>query len=168
MDEISRLHAPWRIKYITMPKTEGCIFCTKPKENRDDDNYIVYRGSNCFIILNMFPYNTGHLMVAPYRHVPSIEDLTDSESLDLIKLTSIALRVLRKAYAPDGFNIGVNLGNAAGAGITDHVHLHVVPRWIGDTNFMVVISNTKVIPEMLESTFKNLRRALLELTKELN
>ncbi|MEM1546413.1 MAG: HIT domain-containing protein [Candidatus Methanomethylicia archaeon] len=164
MSEFSILHAPWRIKYITMPKTEECIFCTKPKEERDEENYIIHRSSKCFIILNMFPYNTGHLMIAPYRHTSSFEDLTDDESLDLMKLISLALKMLRKAYTPDGFNIGVNIGSAAGAGIVDHVHLHIVPRWIGDTNFMVVISNTKVIPEMLKSTFEKLRKALLELT----
>jgi ATP adenylyltransferase len=165
MGELSRLHAPWRIKYIAMPKTDECIFCTKPREGKDEDNYIVHRGPKCFIILNMFPYNTGHVMIAPYRHISSLEDLTDDESLDLMRLTSLALKILRKAYAPDGFNIGVNIGGAAGAGIADHVHLHVVPRWIGDTNFMVVISNTKVIPEMLKSTFEKLKKALFELTE---
>jgi ATP adenylyltransferase len=165
MGELSRLHAPWRIKYIAMPKTDECIFCTKPRERKDEDNYIVHRGPKCFIILNMFPYNTGHVMIAPYRHISSLEDLTDDESLDLMRLTSLALKILRKAYAPDGFNIGVNIGGAAGAGIADHVHLHVVPRWIGDTNFMVVISNTKVIPEMLKSTFEKLKKALFELTE---
>jgi len=165
MGEFSILHAPWRIKYIAMPKTDECIFCTKPREWKDEDNYIVHRGSKCFIILNMFPYNTGHVMIAPYRHTSSLEDLTDDESLDLMKLTSLALKILRKAYAPDGFNIGANIGDAAGAGIVGHVHLHVVPRWIGDTNFMVVISNTKVIPEMLKSTFEKLKKALLDITE---
>ncbi len=151
------LWAPWRLAYVTTAgKQQGCIFCQKPQEQRDRENLIVARFERTFVILNAFPYNNGHLMVVPYRHVPSLLDLTDDELAELMKVTQIAERVLRAALQPHGFNIGLNLGRCAGAGIEDHLHIHIVPRWHGDTNFMPVIADTKVLPELLEQTYEKL------------
>ncbi|MFA0748025.1 HIT family protein [Fervidibacter sp.] len=151
------LWAPWRLAYVTKAdEQKGCIFCEKPKEQRDRENLIVARFERCFVILNAFPYNNGHLMVVPYRHVPSLLDLTDDELAELMKVTQIAERVLREALKPHGFNIGMNLGRCAGAGIEDHLHIHIVPRWNGDTNFMPVIGETKVLPELLSQTYEKL------------
>lgn len=158
MSGFDRLWAPWRMSYIksSKEKKEDCIFCTKPRENRDEENLILKRGKHAFIVMNKYPYNNGHVMVAPYRHVPSFIDLTDEESLEIMKLISLSLRVIKDAMNPDGFNVGANLGKVAGAGIEDHVHIHIVPRWLGDTNFMPVISNTKVMPELIEETYRKL------------
>lgn len=153
------LWAPWRMKYIKGGAREaGCIFCEAPKMP-DDKALIVYRGERAYVILNKYPYNSGHLMVVPYRHAPSIEDLTDEESLELIRLVKVSLRALREAYKPQGFNIGVNIGEVAGAGIAGHVHIHVVPRWAGDTNFMPIIGGVKVIPQSLEDSYREIREA---------
>ncbi|USG99921.1 HIT domain-containing protein [Thermococcus argininiproducens] len=156
------LWAPWRIEYIRSPKHNGCIFCDFPKENKDEERLILYKGKNAFIIMNNYPYNPGHVMIAPYRHVGKWEDLTDEELLEIMKLSQLIIKALKKAMNPDGFNMGVNLGRVAGAGIDDHVHLHVVPRWNGDTNFMPVLTNTKVIPESLEEAYKELKKAIDE------
>ncbi|QDA31122.1 HIT domain-containing protein [Thermococcus indicus] len=160
------LWAPWRIEYIRSPKHDGCIFCDFPKENRDRERLILYRGEHCFIIMNNYPYNPGHVMIAPYRHVGKWEDLTDEELLEIMKLSQLMIKALKKTMNPHGFNLGVNLGRVAGAGIDDHVHLHIVPRWNGDTNFMPVIADTKVIPESLEEAYDELKRAIDEITGE--
>lgn len=157
------LWAPWRIEYIRSPKHNGCIFCDFPKENKDEERLILYKGKNAFIIMNNYPYNPGHVMIAPYRHIGKWEDLTDEELLEIMKLSQLIIKALKKAMNPDGFNIGVNLGRVAGAGIDDHVHLHVVPRWNGDTNFMPVLTSTKVIPESLEEAYKELKKAIDEI-----
>ena len=157
---MERLWAPWRVDYITADQGKGCIFCTKPAQNRDEENLILKRGDLAFIMLNAFPYNNGHLMVAPYRHVGDISDLTDEEMLDLMRLVRFGKEVLSSAIHPDGFNIGINLGRVAGAGIADHIHVHVVPRWNGDTNFMPVIADTKVMPQALRATYAQLQEAL--------
>ncbi len=154
-----RLWAPWRLDYITGPKPDECIFCTKPPENDDAANYIVFRGQRCFVILNAFPYANGHVMVAPFRHVPSIEDLDDEEIVELQLLTRRSLGAVRAAYGPEGFNIGINQGKAGGAGIADHVHQHAVPRWGGDTNFMPVVGDTRVLPQSLDASYTALREA---------
>jgi ATP adenylyltransferase len=159
------LHAPWRIQYILGPKTppgDGSIFTRIAQSNDDEANYIVARGRTCFAMLNTFPYTGGHLMVVPYREVPDFDDLLDDELLELMKLTRRCQSALTKAMQPQGFNIGVNLGRAAGAGIEQHLHIHVVPRWIGDTNFMAVLSSTTVVPEALKETAAKLRAALAE------
>src|SRR4051812_36627476 len=130
-----RLWAPWRLEYIKGPKPDECIFCAKPAAGDDRAGYIVARGERCFVMLNAYPYNNGHLMVAPYEHQPSIEDLPGETLLELMLLTQRSLGALREAYEPDGFNMGINQGKIAGAGFEDHMHLHVVPRWSGDTNF---------------------------------
>ncbi|MDB5074417.1 MAG: histidine triad protein [Chloroflexi bacterium] len=148
------LWAPWRIGYVTSEKPEGCIFCLKPSQDQDAENFILYRGTYCFVILNVFPYNNGHLMVVPYQHVPGIEDLQVEIVTEMMTLTQKALSVLRQALRPTGFNIGINQGVPAGAGVADHAHMHVVPRWVGDTNFMPVIADTRVMPQSLESSYE--------------
>ena len=158
--------APWRIEYIRSPKHDGCIFCDFPKENRDKERLILYRGKHCFIIMNNYPYNPGHVMIAPYRHVGRWEDLTDYELLEMMQLSQLMIKALKKTMNPQGFNMGVNLGRVAGAGIDDHVHLHIVPRWNGDTNFMPVIADTKVIPESLEEAYDELKKAIDEIVEE--
>ncbi|MEM4575870.1 MAG: HIT domain-containing protein [Candidatus Nezhaarchaeales archaeon] len=158
--KLAILWAPWRIKYIESPRVESCIFCVSSSEDRDRENLVIYRGAHSFILMNKYPYNTGHLMVAPYRHVKDLISLREDELLDIMKSVNMSIRVLNEALRPEGFNIGINMGRAAGAGIEDHVHVHVVPRWIGDTNFMPILSNVKVIPELLESTYDRLKKAL--------
>jgi len=151
------LWAPWRIKYILQEKPKGCIFCEKPKENRDEENLILYRAKYNFVIMNLYPYNNGHLMIAPYRHVSTIELLNADELGEMMVLAKACLTLLREVMKPDGFNIGFNIGRVAGAGIEEHVHMHIVPRWNGDTNFMPVIGDVKVIPEALSDTYRKLR-----------
>jgi ATP adenylyltransferase len=155
---MDHLWTPWRMTYLhgDEPLPEGCLFCVQPQAE-DAVAHIVHRGELCYVILNRFPYNNGHLMVVPYFHAPSLEDL-DAETLaEWMTLTRLALGVLRETYAPQGFNVGLNIGGAAGAGVADHVHLHVVPRWIGDTNYMTVAGQTRVIPEWLDQTYERLR-----------
>ena len=154
------LWAPWRIEYIRSPKHDGCIFCDFPKENRDRERLILHRGKHAFIIMNNYPYNPGHVMVVPYRHVAKWEDLTDEELLEIMKLSQLMIKAIKKAMNPDGFNMGVNLGRVAGAGIDAHVHLHIVPRWNGDTNFMPVVADTKGIPESLQEAYDELKKAI--------
>jgi ATP adenylyltransferase len=154
-----RLWAPWRLEYIKGPKPEECIFCAGPGAGEDAAKYVVRRGEHCFAMLNAFPYNNGHLMVSPYRHVPSIEELDEPELLELMTLTQASLTALRAAYQPEGFNLGVNQGKIAGAGVEDHFHLHVVPRWSADTNFMPVIGDTRVLPQSLEDSYRDVTKA---------
>ncbi|WP_456365009.1 HIT family protein [Thermococcus sp.] len=160
------LWAPWRIEYIRSPKHEGCIFCDFPKENRDRERLILYRGKHSFVIMNNYPYNPGHVMIAPYRHVGKWEDLTDEELLEIMRLSQLMIKAIKRAMNPDGFNLGINLGRVAGAGIDDHVHLHVVPRWNGDTNFMPIVADTKVIPESLQEAYDELKKAIDEVLNE--
>jgi len=154
------LFRPWRMKYIMAEKLKGCIFCDKPQEDRDKENYILYRAKTCFIMLNIYPYNNGHLMIAPYKHLPDLQGIEDRELSELMLVTRKSIQILTKAMKPDGFNIGLNLGRVAGAGVEDHLHVHVVPRWNGDTNFMPTIGDTKVIPELLDATYEKLKKAL--------
>jgi len=158
--------APWRIEYILEAKDakkKGCILCEKPREDKDETNLILYRGKSNFIILNAFPYNPGHLMVAPYHHVGKLEDLTDEESKEHFDLIKLSIKLLKEAIQPSGFNTGMNLGRVAGAGIEDHIHTHIVPRWQGDTNFMPVIADTKVLPQALATSYSNLKKNLQSL-----
>jgi ATP adenylyltransferase len=143
-----------------MAAESGCVLCQKPKENKDEANFILHRGQYNFIILNAFPYNPGHLMVAPYRHIANLEDLTDEETKELFDVIKKGLGLLREVMRPAGFNIGLNVGKVAGAGIAGHVHAHIVPRWQGDTNFMTVLSDTKVISEAVSGTYKKLKAKL--------
>jgi ATP adenylyltransferase len=158
-----KLWAPWRMRYIESMETVssgGCVFCDTCREEEDERNFIVRRGETCFIILNKFPYNNGHIMVVPYLHTSLISDLDSRTRLEMFDLAGLAVEAISRTMRPDGFNIGMNLGRSAGAGIAEHLHLHAVPRWNGDTNFMPVIGGTKVISEALEDTYRKLRDAM--------
>lgn len=161
---MKQLWAPWRLQYVGAPKAEGCIFCAAASGKDDRKSLIVHRSPLAFVILNLFPYNSGHAMVVPYRHHPRVGDLSDSEKLELMKLLELTMRAQEMAFHPEGTNVGMNLGRVAGAGIEDHLHIHVVPRWVGDTNFMPVLGDTKVIPEHLEATYQRLHDAFVALT----
>ena len=154
---MDRLWAPWRHKYVVNPGGEGCIFCKKPSENKDEENFILYRGERVFVIMNVYPYNNGHLMIAPYRHIGEVTELTADEVAEMANVCQKSVEVLKNKMSPDGFNIGMNLGKIAGAGFENHLHIHIVPRWSGDTNFMPVISNTKVIPISLQEAYRILK-----------
>jgi ATP adenylyltransferase len=159
---MEHLWAPWRMAYIApeTPQPQECIFCTQPAENRDEEHHILYRGEHCFMMLNLYPYNNGHLMIAPYQHVGTIEGLPTETLTELMTQAQLALKALRAAMKPDGFNMGINQGKVAGAGFADHMHLHVVPRWNGDTNFMPVVADTKVMPEHLDVVYRRLKEAI--------
>lgn len=154
---MEKLWAPWRMEYILAEKTEGCILCQKPAQDNDEANYILHRGQKNYVILNKYPYNSGHLMIVPYRHFDSLEELTAGERHEHLDMVSRAIAVLRRELSPEGFNTGMNIGKAAGAGIADHIHTHIVPRWQGDTNFMPAISDTRVVPEALAETYRKLK-----------
>jgi ATP adenylyltransferase len=153
---MEQVWAPWRMKYILMDKSKGCFLCENLKQDDDAANYILYRGRKNFVIMNVYPYNPGHLMVAPHRHVASLEELTKEELHEHSEIVSRSLKVLRQEFDPQGFNIGVNIGKVAGVGLEGHVHTHIVPRWQGDTNFMPVTADTKVVSEALDETYKKL------------
>jgi len=151
------LWAPWRMEYVAAGNEEGeCIFCPGNDRSHDEERLILYVGDRSVILMNRFPYINGHLLVAPVRHVSSLDALTDGEKLDLITMVERAVRILTKAMNPGGFNVGLNLGRIAGAGVEDHIHFHVVPRWSGDTNYMTVIGDVRVIPEHIRATYKKL------------
>ena len=154
---MERIWAPWRMEYIQMEKPEGCVLCEIPQQDNDTANYVLYRGEKNFIILNSYPYNPGHLMIVPYHHIASLEGLTDEELHEHIDIVRSSISVLREVFNPAGFNLGMNLGKVAGAGIDEHVHTHIVPRWQGDTNCMPVISGTRVIPQALAETYRKLK-----------
>lgn len=155
---MEHLWAPWRIGYILREKETGCFLCRKPQAATDAANHILIRDRTCFALLNTYPYNAGHLMVAPYKHTSELDDLTEQELADLMTLTRRCKQVLARALKPDGFNIGINLGRAAGAGVEDHVHIHIVPRWNGDTNFMTVTGDLRVVPQALDEMYATLLR----------
>jgi len=150
------LWAPWRMQYIVGPRSDGCILCEKANGKEDTRNLILARGSFTYVLMNIYPYNCGHLMIAPYRHLESLEKLSVEERGEMLAWASKSERILRDAFYAEGFNIGINVGKVAGAGIDDHLHMHVVPRWNGDTNFMPVLGETKVIPEHVEETYAKL------------
>lgn len=159
------LHAPWRIEYILAPKPPASprsLFTRIAQSDDDEANLVVCRERTCFALLNRYPYNGGHLLVVPYKQVESLEELTDQELTDLMRLVRRCLRALKRTMHPDGFNVGLNLGRVAGAGIVDHLHFHIVPRWSGDTNFMPVLANTSVVPDALADVAARLRAALAE------
>jgi ATP adenylyltransferase len=154
-----RLWAPWRLEYIqSADELPGCVFC-RAAELEDEVGLVVHRGERAFVLLNKFPYGPGHLMLAPYRHLGELGDLSDEEALELHRLATAGLGALAQAMSPQGWNLGWNLGRTAGAGVVDHVHLHVVPRWAGDTNFMPVLADVKVMPEHLDETRRKLAAA---------
>ncbi len=156
------LHAPWRIEYILSPKPElkEGLFTRIAQSSDDEENLVIARDRTCFALLNRYPYNGGHLMTVPYKEVADLHGLKDEELADLWKLTRRCLAALTAVMKPDGFNVGINLGNVAGAGIAEHLHIHVVPRWNGDTNFMPVLANTTVLPEALKEIAAKLRAEL--------
>ena len=156
------LHAPWRIEYILAPKPaqDDSLFTRIAQSSDDESNYVIARGRSCFALLNTYPYTGGHLMVVPYKQVQDFEGLNDDELLELLKMTRRCQKALTRVMKPQGFNIGLNLGKVAGAGIAEHLHLHVVPRWDGDTNFMPVLASTSVVPQALKDLAAQLRAAL--------
>jgi ATP adenylyltransferase len=150
------------LEYLTQPEEEGCVFCQALEENKDQENLLLHRGDQAFLILNRYPYNNGHFLVVPNTHVPSLEDLPADTLTEMMLLLNRGLAALRRAMRPNGFNIGANLGQAAGAGIEEHVHLHAVPRWAGDTNFMPVVGRMRVVPQTWAQTYDDLKAALAE------
>ncbi len=154
---MQHLWAPWRMAYVGVEQPQGWIFCVKPAEDRDAENYLVHRGKHAFVMLNAFPYSSGHLLIAPYRHTADFTGLSEEELLELMQLAQQGITVLQRVYRPEGCNLGMNLGRVAGAGIAEHLHLHVVPRWGGDTNFMTVVADTRVLPEALADSYRRLR-----------
>lgn len=159
------LWAPWRIEYILGEKEKECIFCTKPKEHRDRENLILYRGKLAFIIMNKYPYTSGHLMVVPYRHVHTLEELNTEELTECMTLTVKSLKCLRKIMHPNGFNVGLNIGVVASASIDEHLHWHIVPRWAGDVGFMTILDDIRVIPEHILATYDKLHPCFKEESK---
>jgi ATP adenylyltransferase len=156
---MEHLWSPWRMKYIEEHgKTEGCIFCEALKEADGTDNLILHRGKLAFVILNLFPYTSGHLMVVPYQHASTVEELDAPTRAEMMELINRAVEVIRAEYHPEGFNIGANIGSVAGAGVEEHVHFHVVPRWKGDTNFMTTIGGSRVLPEELDRTYERISK----------
>ena len=147
------------MRYINAAKEKGCVFCLAIKKEDGEDNQIVYRGEHAFVILNRFPYTSGSLMVLPYQHARDLSDLTPDTRAEMMELVTKASQVLTGVYHPEGFNIGINMGEAAGAGIEQHIHIHIVPRWNGDTNFMTAVGNTRVLPESLEETYHRVKAA---------
>lgn len=154
---MQRLWAPWRMAYIGSEQPSGCIFCTKPAEDRDEENFLVARGEHAFVMMNTFPYNSGHLLIAPFAHTADFASLPPETLLEMMQLVQRSLGALDRAFHPQGHNVGLNLGAVAGAGIADHLHLHIVPRWAGDTNFMPVLADIRVIPEALAETYRKIR-----------
>jgi ATP adenylyltransferase len=157
------LWAPWRMRYIEKhdKKVDGCVFCDAQTKTDGVENLIAFRGKTAYVILNRYPYTSGHLMVIPFSHNPSLEDLNPATRAEMMELTSQCMNVLRSIYKPQGFNMGANIGEAAGAGVRGHVHIHVVPRWSGDTNFMSALGDTRVLPEALEDTYKRVQEGFL-------
>jgi ATP adenylyltransferase len=151
--------APWRMSYVKRARQPAsCIFCLQRPSRQDAARLVLHRGRHGFVMMNRFPYNSGHLLVAPYAHVKDLERLSAEQALDLLRMTNRSIQILREAIRPEGFNVGLNLGQVSGAGIEAHVHIHVVPRWNGDTNFMSLLAETRVIPEHLRATYRKLRK----------
>ena len=160
---MDHIWSPWRYRYVsTAAAGDACIFCSKSAAGRDEENHIVHRGERNFVILNLYPYTNGHLMVAPYEHVASIEEVAEAAAVEMMLLVRRAAQHLREIYQPRGLNLGMNIGECAGAGIAGHIHMHVVPRWPGDANFMSVVGETRVMPEDISETYRKLKEAFGE------
>jgi ATP adenylyltransferase len=157
------LWSPWRMDYIQSPKNQTCVFCDVQGQPDTPENLVIFRGKLVFVILNRYPYTSGHLMLVPYEHVSTLAGLDPVTRAEMMELAEQATRVLQRVYNPQGFNIGMNVGEAAGAGIAEHIHLHIVPRWLGDTNFMSSLSQTRVLPEVLEDTYQRVLKGWLDL-----
>ncbi len=157
---MKQLWAPWRLAFIEqVSHGSGCFFCEKPASHHDEKTFILWRGRHAYVLMNIYPYNNGHLLIAPYRHIGALEDLPETVVLDMLRLVQRSIKAIRKAYAPEGFNIGVNQGKVAGAGIEHHIHLHIVPRWSSDTNFMPLLGETRVLPQHLKASYTRLKAA---------
>jgi ATP adenylyltransferase len=157
---MDRLWSPWRYRYVSKATpADACIFCAKCAEGQDEENLVVHRGRHNFVLLNLYPYTTGHLMVAPYAHIALLDELPAEAAAELMELTQAAVARLRAVYRPQGLNLGMNLGECAGAGIAGHLHMHVLPRWPGDANFMTTIGETRVMPEELPETWRKMNEA---------
>ncbi|RPJ24989.1 MAG: HIT domain-containing protein [Chloroflexi bacterium] len=159
---MNHIWSPWRMEYIESNKAEGCIFCSAQEKEDSAENLIAFRGEHAYIILNRYPYTSGHLMVVPLAHKANLEELDPPTRAEMMELTTRCITVLRKVYNPQAFNIGANIGESAGAGVKEHVHMHIVPRWQGDTNFISILGETRVLPESLERTYQRLKREFLE------
>ena len=153
---MSKLWAPWRIDYIRSPKEKGCVFCKKSQSTNFEDDLVLFRGEESFILMNLYPYSNGHTMISPYKHTSDTNDISISCNNEIMFFANVTMNILRNEMSAEGFNFGANLGKAGGAGIEEHIHYHIVPRWIGDTNFMPVVGNTKVIVQGLVETWKTL------------
>lgn len=152
--------SPWRMKYITDYDNSGkCVFCAAPEMEDGPENLIIHRGVKTYAILNRFPYTSGHLMIVPYEHHASLENFDPTVRAEMMEMVNQAIKIMRKVYKPQGFNVGINLGTAAGAGIAEHMHIHIVPRWVGDTNFMSTVGEIRVLPEELEATYHRIADA---------
>jgi ATP adenylyltransferase len=160
---MDRLWAPWRVEYIQGQEEDHCIFCVDEDSANDQARLIVIRGKHSYVIMNRYPYSSGHLMVAPYRHLADTAELENHEALEIHQLMVRSQRVLRDVSAAQGFNVGWNIGQVAGAGVADHIHMHIVPRWAGDSNFMPILAETRVIPEHIETTYSLLTKAFFEI-----
>ena len=154
---MNKLWAPWRMDYIRTPKEDGCVFCKKHQSTKDRENLLLFRGEESFVLMNLYPYSNGHLMISPYKHTSNTNDISVIGNQEIMSLTNKSMEIIKNIMGADGFNIGANLGKAAGAGIEEHLHFHIVPRWIGDTNFMPVVGNTKVIVEGLQETWDSMK-----------
>lgn len=159
---MNHIWSPWRMEYIENSKEDGCIFCAAQEKEDSAENLIALRGEFSYVILNRYPYTSGHLMVVPFEHKANLEELDPPTRAEMMELTTRCITVLRKVYIPQAFNIGVNIGEAAGAGVKEHIHIHIVPRWSGDTNFMSTVGETRVLPESLEATYQRVRNGFLE------
>ena len=157
---MDRIWTPWRMKYIQENQPEDeCIFCLAAESNEDEKNLVFHRGEHVYMILNRYPYTSGHVMSVSYAHEARLHNLTEAARGEMIELVSLSVQVLQSVYAPDGFNVGLNLGEMAGAGVADHLHMHIVPRWGGDTNFMTSVGRTRVLPETLSETYRRVKEA---------
>ena len=161
---MDHIWTPWRMKYIQENQPENeCIFCLAAESQEDEQHLIFYRGARVYMILNRYPYTSGHVMCVPYVHQSRLHDLSEAARAEIMELVSRSVEVLQSVYAPDGFNVGLNLGEVAGAGVADHLHMHIVPRWGGDTNFMTSVGETRVLPEALDETYRRVKEAWDEL-----
>ena len=157
---MDHIWTPWRMKYVTGDKEgKGCIFCTAEEGSDDRENLVFYRGQHVFMILNRYPYTSGHVMCVPYAHQAQLQDLSEETRIELMACTTKTVTVLQQVYEPEGFNIGLNLGAVAGAGVAEHLHIHIVPRWTGDTSFMTAVGETRVLPESLDETYRRVKDA---------
>lgn len=152
------IYAPWRAEYIAGPKEKGCVFCRIAAESKDSENYVLFRGEHCYVVLNRFPYTSGHLMIVPFRHFGDLEGMTPEETAEMMRLAQKMVVAQKKEFRTQGFNVGFNLGQPAGAGIEEHIHLHMVPRWVGDSSFVSTIGNSRVISISFESIYEALKK----------